>query len=91
MALSLSDGRYLAIEDITRSNITFRIHKDVDQRARYKAGTTDSFETTFQETASVLLEIDCLPDPAMTIRGNLLTKWYEALKTLERFSEAIDV
>lgn len=90
MSLILSTGEYLAIEDVTKTSVTYRLHKDAEQRARYKAGTMDKYEITSQETRACEVSLYENADPDKNIQENLVTAGYVALKAQEEFSTAID-
>lgn len=90
MSLILPTGEYLAIEEVTKSSVTYRLHKDADQRARYKDGIMDKYEVTSQQTCTCEVLLSENVDPDKSIQENLVTAGYVALKAQEEFSTAID-
>lgn len=90
MSLILSTGEYLAIEQVTSTSVTYRLHKDAEQRARYKDQTMDKYEITIQNTVPANVFLSDSVDPGKTIRENLITSGYTALKLREEFSDSID-
>ena len=90
MSLILPTGEYLAIEEVTRPCVTYRLHKDAEQRARYKAGTMDKYEITSQQTCACEVLLSDRVDADKSIQENLVTAGYIALKAQEEFSTAID-
>lgn len=90
MSLILPTGEYLAIEQVTSSSVTYRLHKDAEQRARYKDQTMDKYENTLQDTVSADVLLSDVVDPEKTIRENLITAGYTALKLREEFLDSID-
>lgn len=90
MSLILSTGEYLAIEEVNANSVTFRLHKDVEQRARYKAGTMDKYEVTSQQTCACEVLLSDIANSEKNILENVITAGYIALKLLPEFSEATD-
>lgn len=90
MSLILQTGEYLAIEQVTSNSVTFRIHKDAEQRERYKNQSMDKYEITIQNTVPADVLLSEVVDPQKTIRENLVTAGYAALKLREEFSDSID-
>jgi len=90
MSLILPTGEYLAIEQVTSSSVTYRLHKDAEQRARYKDQTMDKYEITIQNTVPANVLLSDVVDPEKTIRENLITAGYTALKLRDEFSDSID-
>lgn len=90
MSLILSTSEYLAIEQVTSTSVTYRLHKDAEQRARYKDQTMDKYEITIQNTVPENVLLSDSVDPEKTIRENLITAGYAALKLREEFSDSID-
>lgn len=89
MAIQNEAGEYIVIEQVTRNEVTIRFHKDAEHRARYKAGEETKYESTRQETRSVKVDMAKLADPEKSIQDNNIISGYEAIRTLEEFSDAI--
>lgn len=87
----LLNTEYIVVEDVTINTVILRFHKDKEHRARYKAGTEWKYEGTRQETRSVLVDMNVLADPTVSIRANNVIAWYDALKTSEEFLLAKDI
>lgn len=91
MAIQLANGEYITVEDSTDTQVIIRRHLDSDQRTRYKNGEMTEFETTIQESKSAEVDLSTPADESKSILDNKITAGYIALKTLDEFSEAIDI
>lgn len=93
MALQRPNGEYIAIVKgaVTKDYIPYIVHKDAEQRARYKSGTLDKFEQVIQSSVFVPLDFESIADPTKSILDNQVTAAYEALKQLEDFADCEEV
>lgn len=91
MAFKQQDNTYITVEHVSETGVFIRVHANVAHRGRYKNGTETGFETTRGESRDVPVDLTTNADASKSIKDNITSAGYTALKTLEEFAGSEDV
>jgi len=91
MSLQAPDGSIVVVEEVNKKKVVIRIHKDEEHRDRYKTQTETEWETTRQEHENVEVDLETNADSDKSVKDNNITRGYEAIKTLDKYSEYLDL
>lgn len=93
MALLKPNGEYIAVVKgaVTKDYIPYIVHKDAEQRSRFKLGTLDKFEQVIRESVFTPVDFSMEADGDKSIEDNQVTAAYLALKSLEEFADCEEV
>ena len=82
---------YIVVESADDNSVLIRMHRDAEQRTEFKNDELTEFDRTEQRKISIPVDFDTMADSTKSVIDNIKTIGYEALKTMEAFSECEDV
>ena len=67
-------NEYLAIEDVRHMEVVYRLHRNAEERQKFKDGTSSRYELSPQEVIHTAVDMYVNADPDKSVKDNQIVQ-----------------